>query len=160
MTAKPTVLCLTSQQFIRDVHELQRRGTRYQYLPVLDLYLAEVQNEWVPERLQEQGVYVNEVGPEADAIWAKSREFGIELIKYYQDEGHNVVAVMAGNWDYWNDECLRLACEAMGLPFLVLMREHDLSERKVRNAEVSWLTMRRIPFTTALASAGPATTRR
>ena len=69
----PTVLCINSDQFNRDIVMLQHWSTRYNWVAILDTHLTETQAPWMPERLQKQAVYVNESGPDVDAAWAKAR---------------------------------------------------------------------------------------
>ncbi|MBX7198263.1 MAG: hypothetical protein K1X51_02695 [Rhodospirillaceae bacterium] len=155
---RPTILCVTSEQFNRDVEALRLHGTRYKYEFISNKFLTDTQRAWVPEKLQIQGFYVNEHGPDVDEAWAKSKALGYEAIAFHRMQGANVVGVMCGNFDYWQEEGLRLACQKMDLPYLVLMREHDLTNIRRHNADISWGKMERIPAFTGMATAGPMTT--
>jgi hypothetical protein len=151
---KPTVLCLNCHQFNRDVAELMASSVRYNFVPIADTFLSNTQKAWAPERLQVQTYYVNETGPDVDRAWRKSKEFGLALIADARANGMDVVAVMAGNWDYWNEECMRLACQELDLPFLVLLREHDLTGIR-KQVQVDYFRhAKRIPEVTAVACAG------
>ena len=134
--ALPTVLCINSDQFNRDIGMLRHWSTRYNWVSILDKDLSDAQDAWMPERLKMQAVYVNESGPDVDEAWAKSRAYGTSVLADARARMPSLVAVMAGNWDYWNEECLRLACRDAGLPFLVLMREHNLTPNRVEDAEL------------------------
>ncbi|MHB1204807.1 MAG: glycosyltransferase family protein [Rhodospirillaceae bacterium] len=155
---RPVVLCLNSLQFNRDVQELQARSTRYAWPALLDTFLSNRQRPWMPRRLQEQALFVNESGPDVDAAWAKAKRFGLGVINALQDQGIKVSAVMAGNWDYWNEECMRLACGELGLPFLVLRREHHLIGIARQVVEDFYSQLKRLPDNvSAIAVAGEAT---
>jgi hypothetical protein len=151
----PTVLCISSDQFNRDLYMLQLLGKRFNWVAISDKKLVDAQ-PWVPQRLRKQGYYVNEESPEADAVWARTRDFGVELLHTVKAQMPTLAAVMAGNWDYWNEECLRLACREVGLPFLVLMREHNLTPNRAED-EVLYREVKRIPQVDGVAVAGPAT---
>lgn len=153
---KPAILCLNSEQFNRDVLELGKHGKRYEYLLLPDTLLIDGQ-PWVPPPLREQSAYVNFKGPTVDKIWDKSRRFGLAVIDDARRSGKNVVAVMSGNWDYWNDEGLRLACTELGLPFLVLLRESYLNTYGLQENIDYFSQWRRIPQPDAVAMAGPLT---
>ncbi len=152
----PTVLCINSDQFNRDIGVLWERSTRYNWVCILDKELTETQVEWVPERLRAQGTYVNEISSEADAIWKRSGELGLQVIAEVKRSIPNVVAVMASNWDYWNEEGLRIACRALEIPFLVLLREHVIVEDLTDEMEM-YARCKSIPPVTAVATAGDAT---
>ncbi len=152
----PTVLCINSDQFNRDIVMLQHWSTRYNWVAILDTHLTETQAPWMPERLQKQAVYVNESGPDVDAAWAKARAYGHSILTEAKAKMPSLVAVMAGNWDYWNEECLRMACRDMGVPFLVLMREHNLTPNRKEDAEL-YERCKSFPRVDGVAVAGDVT---
>lgn len=153
---KPAILCLNSDQFNRDVLELGKYGKRYEYMLLPDTLLVDGQ-PWVPPPLREQSAYVNFKGPTVERVWEKSRRFGRAVIDDARRSGADVVAVMAGNWDYWNEECMRLACTELGLPFLVLLRESYLNTYGLQENIDYFAQWRRIPQPDAIAMAGPLT---
>ncbi len=154
---RPVVLCLASLQFNRDVEALSTWSTKYTWAAIMDTFLTDTQEQWVPRRLQDQAVYVNEAGSDVDAAWAKSKRFALGILRQFVSSGAKLTAVLSGNWDYWNEECMRLACDEVGLPFLVLMREHDLTGIRKRVADEFYGSLKRIPHVTAVAGAGQAT---
>ena len=152
---RPVVLCLNSLQFNRDIDALSRWGTKYTWAALLDSFLSETQERWIPEHLQKQAYYVNESDPQ-DPVWQKSKRFAIGILQQFVAKGAKIAAVLSGNWDYWNEECMRLACDEVGVPFLVLMREHDLTGIRKRLADEFYGPLKRIPHVTAVAGAGQA----
>lgn len=155
-TVKPAILCLNCNQFNRDVSELLAHGQRYQYLVLPDTELSRGQ-PWIPQPMREQSSYVNFKGPDVDRLWDKSRRFGHSVIENARASSPNLVAVLAGNWDYWNEECIRLACADLGLPFLVLLRESFLNTYGLQE-NIDYFSMwSRIPQPDAIAVAGEAT---
>jgi hypothetical protein len=155
---RPTVLCINSDQFNRDFDILQNRSTRYNWVAILDQDLSVLQASWMPERLRIQGLYVNESGPEVDAAWNRATVVSAQVIADVRKAIPNVdlVAVMASNWDYWNEEGMRRACKAAGLPFLVLLREHVLAPDWREETSLYGLC-KSIPPVTAVAVAGSTT---
>lgn len=126
MSSRPAVLCISSQQFGTDLGVLDGTIPDISWLQINDLDLMAAQREWWPARMQEQTIYAYETGAEAEAVWERARATGAKIISNAMKE-HDVLAVMAGNFDYWGDEALRLGCEALGIPFLTLLREHFLT---------------------------------
>jgi hypothetical protein len=154
--ALPTVVCLNSDQFNRDVYMLRELSTRYNWVALLDRELVDAQIQWMPQELQIQGLYINFEGPEIDEVWARARALGLQVLAEARAQMPNLVAVLAGNWDYWNEECMRLACRATGLPFLVLMREHfDSPDRTEDSAH--YYRVKSIPKVDGVALAGQLT---
>lgn len=151
---KPTILCLNCQQFGRDIYELKKQGQRYHYMLAPDLAAGQ---PWIPEQMREQSAYVNFKGPEADRLWEKSRLHGLEVIEDARRTGANVIAVLAGNWDYWNEEGMRLACADLGLPFIVLLRESYLNTYGLQENREYFALWSRIPQPDAIAMAGDLT---
>jgi hypothetical protein len=154
---RPVVLCLEADQFIRDVKMLQKRSTKYSWPALSFAVLLEEQKAWVPKRLQIQAHYADEWGPDVDAVWAQSKQFCIDILRGILDQGADLVAVMAGNWDYWHEEGMRLACEALDIPFLVLLREHYTSGSRIEEAWEWFKNHRYVLRMTAAAVPGQLT---
>jgi hypothetical protein len=126
MTSRPTVVCISSLQFETDMKVLQSGVREIDWHTLKDFALADAQVPFMPERMQQQTDYAYEQGPDIEEIWEKSRAVGLHFLDGLMKE-RRVTAVMAGNWDYWQDEAMRLACETRGIPFLTLLREHFLT---------------------------------
>lgn len=126
---RPTILCVASEQFMRDIAVLQQMSQRFNWMAFREKEWVKQQRHWMPGRLQHQGLYNNERGPDVDAAWQRAKDLALDMLRKVQNNTR-LAAVMAGNWDYWTDEGLRLACDELGIPFLVLMREHNLTEAK------------------------------
>lgn len=149
----PTVLCLSSQVFNSDIEVLMEFGKRFQWAIINDQFLINAQRDWIPTRAQTQALYANESGPDIDEGWRKAKEYGLRFLRDMQARC-NLVAVLAGNWDYWQDEGLRLACRELDIPFLVLHRELQISEfdRTVRDGFYADCSLK--PNITAVAMGG------
>ncbi len=150
--SRQTVLCLRSYQFERDVEALRQHGTRYNWALLDEKQLAFTQSKWLPERLRQQSRYVNEHGADVDAAWVRAKALGIEILQGLA--GLKIAAVMSSHFDYWHDESLRLACTELGIPFLVLMREHELSEERYNIFGDYWGEMERVPEVAGVAVPG------
>ncbi len=153
---RPTILCINTDQFSRDLDLLRKDGARFNWIAIADRTLGKVQAQWMPQELMIQAYYFNFSGSAVDAAWAKSHAYGRELLAQLRNKFPTIVAVMASNWDYWQDECLRMACRDAGLPFLVLLREHVLTEDWREEMEM-YTSCRMIPAVSAVAVAGPTT---
>ncbi len=149
------VLCLHSLQFNRDIAVLQERSTKYIWPALPDTFLTDTQTAWMPERARVQTSYLNESGPDMDAAWAKSKRFAVGILTGLMEKGMKLTAVMGGNWDYWAEECMRLACAELGLPFLVLLREHYLAPNRLEAAMEYYQSFPRVPEVAGIAVAGP-----
>jgi len=118
-----TVLCLERSQFIKDIEEL-RRLTDINWVTLSSTRVKARQEHWVPEAHREQGYF---------SVWLKEgrsahlrpllERFGVALLKEAQ-RTMSIDAVAAANIDYWQDEALKLGCNRLGIPFLVLCREN------------------------------------
>lgn len=148
---RPVVLCLAGLHFVRDVKELQKRSTRYSWVYLQGLEMA--QKPFVPKRLQAQSIYVNESGPDVDLAWQQAKILSLKVLADIRARGAKLVAVLAANWDYWWEEGMRMACAEVGLPFLVLMREHLLGDQ-LKLCQEYYGPLKRIPNPTAVACAG------
>jgi hypothetical protein len=123
---RPAVISISSQQFATDLAVLEGTVPGINWIKVNDLDLINAQRAWMPRHMQEQIFYSYETGPGVEEIWDRARRIGVEIISKAMKE-QPVWAVFAGNFDYWQDEAMRLGCEALGIPFLTLLREHYLT---------------------------------
>jgi hypothetical protein len=120
---RDTVLCLDRSQFIKDIEEL-RRFTDLNWVTLNAVKLKTRQEAWVPPADREQGYLSTWLKEERGrAIRPILTAFGTALL-----EGANrrmrIDAVATANIDYWQDETIKLGCNALGIPFLVLCREN------------------------------------
>lgn len=157
MSQPPTVVCISSLQFETDIKVLQSGVRDINWHVLKDYPLADAQAGWMPEHMQTQTKYAYETGPHVAALWERARAVGLGFLDGIMKE-HRVVAVMAGNWDYWNDEAMRLACETRGIPFLTLLREHFLTRANYETG-LGYQGYRLEPKTKAVAVAGEMTRR-
>ncbi|WNK01366.1 hypothetical protein L2D14_08015 [Thalassospiraceae bacterium LMO-JJ14] len=119
----PNVLCSSRLLFDKDIVQLRRLATQFNWLVVDSGYLSLPQEQWLPPELCIQRSYVAHRQPRHLAAWDKSAEF-VEVFLERVQTRHRLSAVIGSNFDYWQEEGLRLACRRLGIPFLVVCQEH------------------------------------
>jgi len=120
---RDTVLCLDRSQFIKDIEEL-RRYTALNWVTLNAVKLKTRQEAWVPAKDREQGYLSTWLKEErCQTLRPILAEFGKALL---EEAGRTmrIDAVATANIDYWQDETIKLGCNALGIPFLVLCREN------------------------------------
>lgn len=120
----PAVLCVSRLLFDKDIEQLRLRTQRLNWPTLRTNLLGLVQRAWTPEELREQTRYFESSRADRDAAWKESEKFGLTLLALAKKR-YGVAAVMSANIDYWQDEGLRRACRHLGIPFLVLSKEHQ-----------------------------------
>ncbi|MHB1208003.1 MAG: hypothetical protein ACYCZX_20730, partial [Rhodospirillaceae bacterium] len=151
---KPAILCITRGDFSVDALNLSFRLPAYNWLFLSHGMLKKVQRPWLPEELMHQGEYARYKGPVYDAAWGKSKAMCVTALQYMIAK-RKVVAVMAANFDYWQDEGMRLACAELKLPFLVLLREHSIIPFDIVLTGNFYLKSPVTPYAAGVAVAGP-----
>lgn len=125
----PTVLCLRRSQFARDIDQLAAR-TRLNYVTVESRYLSYFQKHHVPwERLGfrcTQTFYPASEHPLVQEAKRKNERAAIRLLRLIRGR-HRFSAVLTAQTDYWQEDSVRAACGELGVPFLVLSKEHYVS---------------------------------
>jgi hypothetical protein len=118
-----TVLCLERSQFIKDMEEL-RRLTHLNWVALSASKVKDIEERWVPEVDRQQGYFSAWLaGGRSAHLRPKLEAFAVALLQ--EAARHmRVDAVAAANIDYWQDEALKLGCEKLGIPFLVISREN------------------------------------
>jgi hypothetical protein len=154
---RPVVLCLEADQFVRDVKMLQKQSTKYAWPMISMSALVEAQKAWVPKRLQVQAYYADETGPNIDTVWEQSKKLCVDILRNILNQGAHLVAVMAGNWNYWHEEGMRLACEALDIPFIVLLREHYTAGTRMEDVREWFENHHYVPRMAGVAVAGQTT---
>lgn len=81
------------------------------------------QMQWIPEQYRKQKFFYNYLQENFSEWGPALEEFGVSFLKA-ASANHPIDAVLSGNIDYWQDETMKLACRALGIPFLVLCREN------------------------------------
>ncbi|WP_395022101.1 hypothetical protein [Dongia sp.] len=119
---RPTVLCLKRATFIKDV-QVARASTEINLVSIPATRIKKVQEKWIPKEWRIQSYFTDLLDRDLVAFRPYLQRFAETVLKEAQ-KVHPVDAVMAGNTDYWQDEAMRLGCEALGIPFLVLCREN------------------------------------
>lgn len=119
---EPTVLCLTRALFAKDLAELKQR-TALNW-PTIHVKAVKVpQERWVPEHLRRQSYFNHDLKVQAGRhLRGPLGAFGRAFLEA-AGRKHRIDAVMAANTDYWQDEAIRIACQDLHIPFIVLSRE-------------------------------------
>lgn len=117
-----TVLCLNRAAFSKDVEEMRLR-TDLNLVTLSAAKLKAPQSAWIPPEWQLQTYFTGLVRNQLRMYRPFLQQFGKCFLQAVQ-RTHAIDAILAGNSDYWQDEALRLACNEVGIPFLVLCREN------------------------------------
>lgn len=138
---KPNILCLTRPQFDRDVKELQDSGTEFNYIsfPYLK-YFYPIRRTRAYGKLQQRTFFRGEDGTEQ--LFAElTREVHAALSPWIKRG--EIVGVMSGNYDYYQDEPFLRTARAFSLPFFVLEKECGYSPQMV---DVLRMELQQKPF--------------
>lgn len=150
----PTILCLDRESFIKDIKELRER-TRFNY-PLVIGGFTRFQMTWFPAKMQIQTFYQIYEGKDRDSAIEKSTQYALQLIKFASGK-KSVNGVLSANFDYWQDVGFKNACKELGIPFLVLSREHPVVP-KACDEVTDWYVKSAYRFDgTAIAVAGKST---
>ncbi len=118
-----SVLCISRGQFIIDIHALNKHATKYNWLRVETRDVDRIQRPWVlPDAMYHQAGYWTYDDERYRPGWLKCQAMAERTLLALLQDG--LVAVMSANFDYGQDHGFRLACASLGIPFLVLLREH------------------------------------
>ena len=120
----PVVLCVRRALFHKDIDQLRSRANQVNWPFIRATHLGRLQVPWMPSELRRQTAFASQSGPEHVQAWQQGVKFANRFLAIVQ-ERFGVAAVMSSNIDYWQDEVLRRACMARGIPFLVLSKEHQ-----------------------------------
>jgi len=118
---RPTVLVARRAQFSKDVEQLRQR-TNLNFAAISAVKVKKVQEPWVPENLRQQ-TYFTALLDGAPDLKNRLEEFGSAFL-LEASRRIKIDAFMVANFDYWQDEAIKLGCAALGIPFLVLSREN------------------------------------
>lgn len=118
---RATVLVARRAQFSKDVEQLRQR-TDLNFAAISAVKVKQAQEPWVPENLRQQ-TYFTALLDEAPDLKNKLEEFGRAFLQEASRKVR-IDAFLAANFDYWQDEAIKLGCMALGIPFLVLSREN------------------------------------
>lgn len=124
-TGAPLILCLNRAGLKADLQQL-RQSDMLSYAEVSAAALRRMQERWVPpsQRIQ---TYFNGIFRSEPNIRAPLLDFARAFLRAACKEAP-LSAVLAANVDYWQDEAIKLACDELNLPFLVLSRENYVTE--------------------------------
>ncbi len=133
----PTVLCLSRAHFRRDIAQLAGK-TDLNILEIRSRFLSAAQTRLVdweslpfpPER--KQTFFSGAQNPATARARAATTKFARQFLDLVARH-YRLDALLSANTDYWGEDGLVRACGERGLPFLVLSREHYLSEHLRQN---------------------------
>lgn len=119
----PVVLCPFRESFVKDIYEMRKR-TNFNFAIIMG-GLTRFQLPYFPKEMQRQSFYQNYAGRGKRRALNFSKQYASHLIKYVENR-REVHAVMAANFDYWQEVGLKDVCREKNIPFLVLSREHPV----------------------------------
>jgi hypothetical protein len=119
---EPAILCLDRALFRKDVEEMRRR-TEFSFVEIPAARVKKAQEPLVAPRFRNQTYFYNYLEGEFSRAKEPLARFGRAFLEAALSRGR-IAAVLAGNTDYWQDEAIKLGCESLGIPFLVLCREN------------------------------------
>lgn len=152
--AGPVILCLSRESFVKDIRELRKR-TNFSYAMVMAGF-SRFQMAWVPVAMQIQTFYQAYEGADKNMAMEKSYRYAMRLLTLTGKQ-RNVQAVLTANFDYWQDIGFKRACKTLGIPFVVLSREHPVVPMACEEV-TAWYIKSRYRFEgTAIAVAGSST---
>lgn len=150
----PLILCLSRESFIKDVCQLRKR-TCFSYAMVMAGF-TRFQMAWMPVAMQIQTFYQTYEGADKSMAIDKSYRYAMRLIAI-SGKQRKVQAVLTANFDYWQDIGFKRACKDLGIPFIVLSREHPVVPTAIKEV-VDWYINSRYRFEgTVIAVAGSST---
>jgi hypothetical protein len=153
MNHEKTILCLQRESFVKDIIELRKRSN-YNY-PMIAGGFTRFQMVWFPIEMQIQTFYKLHQKKNNKAV-TLAAEYATHLILLVSKK-HSVQAILSANFDYWQDAGFKIACKKLGIPFLVLSREHPVIP-KVCDEGVNWYKESAYHFEgAAIAVAGHST---
>ena len=126
----PAVLCIERNLFAKDIEQLRRHTSGLNWPTIRVTPFGRMQHLWVSDKLRRQTHYASELN---DKAWSESERFALKLLTLARKR-FAIAAVMSSNIDYWQDEGLRRACRQIGIPFLVLMKEHPTQNKVYENS--------------------------
>lgn len=129
---RPSILCIKRDLFDKDITEMRRRSGKVNWLIVGTPQLAYIQSSWMPKELRCQTVFQKYFLKNYKGIWDKCELFAKRFLEL-AIQRLNVKAVLSANIDYWQDEGMRRACEAIDIPFLVLSKENCIIPMAIEN---------------------------
>lgn len=149
-----TMLCLYRESFTKDIKELRAR-TSVNY-PVVMGGFTRFQMAWFPLKMQVQTFYQIYEGENKEKAIVKSTQYAHQLIKLASRK-NRIDGIISANFDYWQDVGFKNACQELGIPFIVLSREHPIVP-KACDVVTDWYRQSAYHFDgTAIAVAGRST---
>jgi hypothetical protein len=125
----PVVLCLDRALFRKDVAVLRKR-TPFSYVDVSAKRLKRFQERWVAPKWRLQTYFTGYLEGPQSSVKPLLEQFGIAFLQA-ASRRHPIAGVLSGNFDYWQDDALKIACHCLGIPFFVLCRENYVWEAGV-----------------------------
>jgi hypothetical protein len=121
-----TVLWSKRPQFDKDVTQMVQR-TDLNFLEFSKTRFQMCLEAWVPWTMRRQVHFQSESGRKAEKARQASKVFAESFLKNLRHH-QRIDAILTANFNYWQDDCLADICPNIQIPFLVLSREHPLSQ--------------------------------
>ena len=121
-----TVLWSRRPQFEKDIAQLVSR-TDINFIEFSKTRFQMCLEAWVPWPMRRQVHFQGERGKKAEKARRASKTFAESFLKNLR-RYQRIDAVLSANFNYWQDDCIADACPTFSIPFLVLSREHPLSQ--------------------------------
>lgn len=106
----------------KDLEQLRQRS-RGRWLALSQDLLYRVQLAWLPESFFPQLEFQRRLETDPSLRAGHALRFATALVRGLRRR-HDVRAIVSSNVDYAQDEFVRQACQAAGIPFVVLLKEH------------------------------------
>ncbi len=126
-SGRPTVLCLRRALFAKDIDVL-RSTCNLNFVCIEQGILGRLQRYWISHDFRRQTHYQYCSSSEYNRDWQRIGEFG-SLIMRAINRHTPVDAILAANIDYWQDQGILVAARKLNIPFLVLRREQEISDK-------------------------------
>jgi hypothetical protein len=121
-SGEPAILCLDRALFRKDIEEMQRR-TELRFVMIPAARVKKAQEGWIAPQRRTQTYFYSYLESDLRRAREPLARFGRVFLETAMRRAR-ISAVLAGNTDYWQDEAIKLGCESLGIPFLVLCREN------------------------------------
>ncbi|MEA2143169.1 MAG: hypothetical protein QOI64_1599 [Solirubrobacteraceae bacterium] len=124
--SRPACLCIDRDVFGKDIDQLRLRTAR-SWPSVTQHLIYLFEQAWIPRPFFHQTAFQAQVPDIPASAVTRAERFALSFLRAARAR-HGVGAVLTGNVDYAPDEFIRRAAQRLGMPFLVLLKEHANSE--------------------------------
>lgn len=118
----PAYLFIVRDVAYKDLEQL-REHSRGTWIALSQSLLYQAQRAWLPANFFRQLEFQRRMKIDSSLKQREALRFATALLADVRRR-HGIEAVVASNVDFAHDEFLRLACQAAGVPFVALLKEH------------------------------------